>query len=118
MQKITLAQASQNLPYLVEAALSGDVIIITENNQPVAKLISVESRPIKFRPKFGSAKGIVTISDESEEIPDDLYEHKDEQTVTNLLPIKPRPKFGSAKGIVTISDDFDEPLEEFKEYME
>lgn len=62
MQQITLAEASENLPDLIEAALSGEEIIIIKDNQPLVKLTPM--LPVKRRPQFGSAKGLVTISDD------------------------------------------------------
>ncbi|MCC5656684.1 type II toxin-antitoxin system prevent-host-death family antitoxin [Nostoc sp. XA010] len=62
MQQITLAEASQNLPDLIEAALSGEEIIIIKDNQPLVKLTPVS--PLKQRRQPGSAKGLITISDD------------------------------------------------------
>lgn len=72
MQQITLAEASQNLPNLIEAALSGEEIII-KDNQPVVKLTSVS--PVKRHPKFGSAKGLITMSDDFDEPLEDFKEY-------------------------------------------
>ncbi|MDZ8223652.1 MULTISPECIES: type II toxin-antitoxin system prevent-host-death family antitoxin [unclassified Nostoc] len=62
MQQITLAEASQNLPDLIEAALGGEEIIIIKDNQPLVKLTPVSS--LKHRRQPGSAKGLITISDD------------------------------------------------------
>ncbi|QKQ76980.1 type II toxin-antitoxin system Phd/YefM family antitoxin [Nostoc sp. TCL240-02] len=62
MQQITLAKASRNLADLIEAALSGEEIIIIKDNQPVVKLIPVS--PVKRPRQPGSAKGLITISDD------------------------------------------------------
>ncbi|MCC5607940.1 type II toxin-antitoxin system Phd/YefM family antitoxin [Nostoc sp. CHAB 5834] len=62
MQQITLAEASQNLSDLIEAALSGEEVIIIKDNQPVVKLTPVS--PVKHRRQPGSAKGLITISDD------------------------------------------------------
>lgn len=49
MQQITLAEASQHLSDLIEAALSGEIIII-KDNQPVVKLtpVSPVKRPVNL----------------------------------------------------------------------
>lgn len=73
MTQITVSEASQNLPELIEAVLSGEEIIIIKENQPVVKLIPVI--PVKRRPKFGSAKGLVTISDDFDEPLEDFKEY-------------------------------------------
>ncbi|MEH1998886.1 MAG: type II toxin-antitoxin system prevent-host-death family antitoxin [Nostoc sp.] len=73
MQQITLAEASRNLPELIEAALSGEEIIIIKDNQPVVKLTPVSA--VKHRPKYGSAKGLVTISDDFDAPLEDFKEY-------------------------------------------
>ncbi|MDB9375420.1 type II toxin-antitoxin system Phd/YefM family antitoxin [Nodularia sphaerocarpa] len=62
MQQISLHEASQKLPELIEAALSGEEIIIIKENQPVIKLIPVI--PVKRRRQPGSAKGLITLSED------------------------------------------------------
>jgi prevent-host-death family protein len=73
MTQITLAEASQNLSELIDAALSGEEIIIIKDNQPVVKLTPVS--PVKRRLEFGSAKGIVRISDDFDEPLEDFREY-------------------------------------------
>ncbi|BAY62944.1 type II toxin-antitoxin system Phd/YefM family antitoxin [Calothrix sp. FACHB-1219] len=73
MQQITLDEASQHLSDLIEAALSGEEIIIIKDNQPVVKLTPVS--PVKRRPQFGSAKGLITISDDFDEPLEDFKEY-------------------------------------------
>lgn len=65
MQQINVAEASKRLPSLIEAVLNGEEIVITENNQPVVKLTPL--LPVKRRRQPGSAKGLVTISDDFDE---------------------------------------------------
>ncbi|HYW22342.1 MAG TPA: type II toxin-antitoxin system prevent-host-death family antitoxin [Nodularia sp. (in: cyanobacteria)] len=73
MTQIPVSEASQNLPELIEAALSGEEIIIMKENLPVIKLTPVF--PVKRRPKFGSAKGMITISDDFDEPLEDFKEY-------------------------------------------
>ncbi|MEH2194848.1 MAG: type II toxin-antitoxin system prevent-host-death family antitoxin [Nostoc sp.] len=73
MQQITLAEASQNLPDLIEAALGGEEIIIIKDNQPLVKLTPVS--PLKHRRQPGSAKGLITISDDFDEPLEDFKEY-------------------------------------------
>ena len=65
MQQINLAEASKNLPELIEAAINGEEIVITKDNHSIVKLTPVS--PVKRRPLFGSAKGLITISDDFDE---------------------------------------------------
>lgn len=74
MQQITLAEASQHLPELIEAAINGEEIVITKDEQPVVKLTPVS--PVKRRPaKAGSAKGLITISDDFDEPLEDFKDY-------------------------------------------
>ncbi len=63
MQQINLAEASLHLPELIEAAINGEEIIITKDDLPVVKLTLV-SRVEKRPSLFGSAKDLITISDD------------------------------------------------------
>jgi prevent-host-death family protein len=62
MQQITLDEASQQLSELIEAALNGEEVIIIKDNQPVVKLTPM--LPVKRRRQPGSAKGLITISED------------------------------------------------------
>lgn len=75
MQQINLDQASKHLPELIEAAIKGEEIIITKDDQPVAKLVPVP--PVKKRrpAKAGSAKGLVTIADDFDEPLEDFKDY-------------------------------------------
>jgi prevent-host-death family protein len=70
MQQITLAEASQHLPELIEAAINGEEIIIVKDDQPIAKLV-----PFKRGRRAGSAKGLVTISDDFDEPLEDFKDY-------------------------------------------
>ncbi len=67
MQLVNIADASKHLPELIEAAKSGEEIIITKDEQPVVKLVPVP--PVKKRrpAKAGTAKGLITIADDFDE---------------------------------------------------
>jgi prevent-host-death family protein len=65
MTTVTLPEAQANLPEIVDNLKPGEEVIITSNQQPVAKLTSVSaSRP---QPVFGSCRGKLTIVAEDEE---------------------------------------------------
>jgi prevent-host-death family protein len=73
MTQITLTEASQHLSDLIEAALKGEEIVITKENQPLVKLVPVS--PVKRRPLFGSAKDLITISDDFDEPLEDFKDY-------------------------------------------
>jgi antitoxin (DNA-binding transcriptional repressor) of toxin-antitoxin stability system len=66
MTTITVEEAQARLPQLIERLQPGDVLVITRNEQPVARLIA--GAPPKRKPrKPGSAKGPLTIVEEDDE---------------------------------------------------
>lgn len=75
MTQITLTEASQHLSDLIEAALKGEEIIITKDNKPVVKLVPVSSVKKRWPAKAGSAKGLVTISDDFDEPLEDFKDY-------------------------------------------
>ena len=85
MNCFDLDQAQQRFPELVARARRGEDIIITERNQPVVKFVAVEQGmkasnarpavPTKRRRRPGSAKGLVHISDDFDELLEDFREY-------------------------------------------
>jgi prevent-host-death family protein len=60
MHQIDIDQAKSQLESLLQAALSGDEVIITQNNQPILKLVRL-AQPKKCR-QSDSAKGLIWMS--------------------------------------------------------
>lgn len=75
MQQITLAQASQQLSELIKAAINGEEIIITKDEQPVVRLTPVNLGGKRFPAKAGSAKGLLTVSDDFDEPLEDFKDY-------------------------------------------
>ena len=73
MQQINLAEALKDMPYSIEAAIQGEEIVITKDERPVVKLIPVS--PDKKRLQFGSAKDLITISDDFDEPLEDFKDY-------------------------------------------
>ena len=70
MYKISLTEAKSRLAELVKEAASGEEIIITQQNGSAVKLVPLASdKPV---PEFGSARGLVVMSDDFDEPLDDL----------------------------------------------
>ena len=72
MATVTLQEAQAKLLDLVHNLSPGDEVVITENNQPVAKLVSEPAKPkAGLRPPPGLGKGFITIvSDDDEHLKD------------------------------------------------
>ena len=72
MPTVTIQEAQAKLPDLIHKLSPGDEVVITENNQPVAKLMSEQTRRrLGLRPPPGIGKGFITIiSDDDEHLKD------------------------------------------------
>jgi len=70
MTQLDIGQAKSNLAELLNLAIQGEEIVITQDNKPVAKI-----SPIKRPLKRGSAKGKVRISDDFDEPLEDFQEY-------------------------------------------
>jgi prevent-host-death family protein len=72
MTTITLTEAQATLSELIHRLAWGEVVVITENDRPVAKLVSAlpTAKPA-LRPPPGLGKGCITIlSDDDEHLID------------------------------------------------
>ena len=66
MHQVTVPQAREALASLIDEVASGEEVVITDNKKPVAKLVRVEPAQTVI-PRFGSAKGLIHISDDFDE---------------------------------------------------
>ena len=70
MTTVTIEEAQAKLPELIEHLAKGEELVITRNQQPIAKLIREQPKP-QLRPAPGLGKGILTIiSDDDEHLKD------------------------------------------------
>jgi antitoxin (DNA-binding transcriptional repressor) of toxin-antitoxin stability system len=70
MTVVTLEEAQAKLPELIEHLAAGEELLITRNQQPIARLMA-EEKPKRKPRKAGSAKGILTIlADDDEHLKD------------------------------------------------
>jgi prevent-host-death family protein len=70
---IELEQAARQLANLVDEVGRGDEVIITKDNQPVAKLVGYAGA--RRRIEAGSAKGLITIADDFDEPLEEFEEY-------------------------------------------
>ncbi len=73
MQRIDIDQTKNQFEKLLQAALNGDEVIITQNNEPILKLVRVTQA--KKRRQSGTAKGLIKMSDDFDEPLDDFREY-------------------------------------------
>jgi antitoxin (DNA-binding transcriptional repressor) of toxin-antitoxin stability system len=73
MHQVNLEEAKTQLPDLIDAAVGGEEIIIAKDSQHRVKLVPIPTA--KPRPQFGSAKGLITMSDDFNEPLEDFEEY-------------------------------------------
>ena len=73
MHQITVEDAKSNLPDLIDAAINGEEVVITKDDQHIVKLVPVSR--VKPRPQFGSAKGLISLSDDFDEPLEDFADY-------------------------------------------
>ncbi|BAY91506.1 MULTISPECIES: type II toxin-antitoxin system Phd/YefM family antitoxin [unclassified Tolypothrix] len=66
MKTIDITQALTEMSDLIAKAVDGEEIIITKNNQPIVKLVSLQPLPQR-PPLFGSDQGLISITDDFDE---------------------------------------------------
>ena len=71
METTSISRLKARLSHYLRIAHAGEEVIITKDSRPVARLVSVPGP----RPKFGSARGLVKISDDFDGPLDDFKEH-------------------------------------------
>ena len=74
MKEVTIEQLSEQLSQLVEDTKCGEEVLITRDNVPVAKLVSITHQKAARKP--GSAKHLPHfMSDDFDDIPDGFEEY-------------------------------------------
>jgi antitoxin (DNA-binding transcriptional repressor) of toxin-antitoxin stability system len=74
MSTVTIEEAQANLPEIIDKLAPGEELIITRNDQPVAKLVG-QQRPVRKSRRPGSAKGKLIILAEDDEHLEDFKEY-------------------------------------------
>jgi prevent-host-death family protein len=71
---VTLQEAQAKLPDLIHKLTPGEEVVITENNEPVAKLVG--QQPSDQKPRVpGNCKGMITLAVEDDEHLKDFEEY-------------------------------------------
>ena len=74
MHQIDVAEAKENLSELIEAAIKGEEVVISKDNQPVVKLVVI-TKKVKRDRQAGSANGMVWMSDDFDEPLEEFKEY-------------------------------------------
>lgn len=73
---ITLQEAQTGLADIIHKLTPGEEVVITENDQPVAKLVATTPKPPPgLRPPPGLGKGWITIVSDDDEHLEDFKEY-------------------------------------------
>jgi prevent-host-death family protein len=70
---VTIDEAQSKLKDLIDNLKPGEEVVITENDQPVARLVPTPAQ--KSRPIPGSCKGMLTIASEDDAHLEDFEEY-------------------------------------------
>ena len=73
MRIVELTDAKEHLAELVDEARRGAEVVITQQDEPVAKLVPFRRRRAALQP--GSAKGLITMSDDFDEPLEDFADY-------------------------------------------
>jgi antitoxin (DNA-binding transcriptional repressor) of toxin-antitoxin stability system len=74
MSTVTIEEAQAKLPAIIDKLAPGEELIITRNQQPVAKLVG-QKRPVRKPRQPGTCKGMLTIVSEDDEHLEDFKEY-------------------------------------------
>ena len=75
MTTITIQEAQTRLPELIHRLTPGEEVIITENDQPVARLVPTMPAPAKKPRQFGTLKGTVLSMEHFDDPLEDFKEY-------------------------------------------
>jgi antitoxin (DNA-binding transcriptional repressor) of toxin-antitoxin stability system len=73
MQQVTIDEAKARLLDLIDAALEGETVSIAKDDQHAVQLVPIVGE--KRRPQFGSAKGLIWMSDDFDAPLEDFKEY-------------------------------------------
>ncbi|MFM7129637.1 MAG: type II toxin-antitoxin system Phd/YefM family antitoxin [bacterium] len=75
MATVTIQEAQASLVDLIHRLKSGEDVLITENDQPVARLVPTSGLPEKKERRFGTLKGLVLSMDQFDDPLEDFREY-------------------------------------------
>lgn len=73
MHTVNLDEAKIHLLDLIEEVIGGEEVVITKDDKPLVKLVPISQ--IRPKPQFGSAEGLITMSEDFDEPMEDFKEY-------------------------------------------
>ena len=74
MHELPLDEAAKNFAAVIKQVISGEEIVLTDRESPVAKIVSFHPAKVPAR-RFGCLKGLVRIGDDFDEPLEDFKEY-------------------------------------------
>ena len=75
MNELTVEEAEKSFSRILWEMVAGEEIIITHDQKPIAKLVSLAHLKLKKRIKAGSAKGLIKSAEDFDEPLEDFKEY-------------------------------------------
>jgi prevent-host-death family protein len=75
MATVTLEEAKNTLSELIQRLKPGEEVVITEHDQPVARLVSTIPASAKKPPQFGTLRGTVLSLEQFDDPVEDFQEY-------------------------------------------
>jgi len=99
---------------LIQTIENGEEVFIVDKDGKTFQIVQVKpsSKYSDPRPEYGSAEGLIEMSDDFDAPLEDFKEYM----LVDQPTKKTRRKAGSAKGQIRIADDFDAPIDDLDEY--
>lgn len=73
MQQVNVEEATKHLPNLIDAAVRGEIVLITTDDHQTIRLVPVKHAKQPRRP--GSAKGMISMADDFDAPLEDFQEY-------------------------------------------
>lgn len=73
METVTIHEAKAKLSELIEAALSGEEVIIAKRKTPLVKIVPLPH--VTPERRIGSAKGLIQIANDFNDTPEDFKDY-------------------------------------------
>ncbi len=73
MQQVSADEAKEHLAEVIEAAVKGEIVLITRDDEQVVRLVPITRT--KRRRKAGSAQGLIVMSDDFDAPLEDFEEY-------------------------------------------
>jgi antitoxin (DNA-binding transcriptional repressor) of toxin-antitoxin stability system len=76
MARVTIQEAQASLPDLIHRLTPGEEVVITENDQPVARLVVTRRQELPLKPRqFGTLRGTVLSMEHFDDPLEDFAEY-------------------------------------------